>query len=136
MPTGNRLIAEPLDLESGGRILFDDPANIKAKDYRALKRISADVDSDNNVEQDAVYLAIDYLARILITEWHIPYLNGGNPPLPKDAPDLLGELLIIDRKQLELHLLPILGMYIWRWEGGISSGKAGEVPNQTPPAGE
>lgn len=91
-----------LDLPSGGHVVLRDPLELRAKDRRAVQKAIEDPDRKIAAALDI----IDGTICMLVERWDLPYLPGA--PLPRDAPEVLGELTIADLAALEEAVDPAI----------------------------
>lgn len=91
-----------LPLPSGGWVVLRDPMELRGRDRRAVQQ--AIVDPDRKIA--AALDITDGCICMLVESWSLPYLP--NAPLPRDNPDVLGELTIPDQVELEKAVEPAL----------------------------
>lgn len=89
-------------LPSGGHVVLKDPTELRGKDRREVQRAIQDPERKIASALDIV----DGTTCMLVESWTIPYLPGA--PLPRVAPEVLGELTIADQVALEKAVDPAI----------------------------
>jgi hypothetical protein len=87
------------NLPSGGWVELRDPNTLKARDRKNVIRGVQDPE-EGHVMARVVDMS-DGIAAMLITAWSVPYLNGGDTPLPSQDLSVLDELSISDDGALQ-----------------------------------
>lgn len=102
---------DPLDLPSGGRVMFGDPDTLfKARHFRRLAAIFMPRE-DGTVaiprdfgNADAVIELAAVMAEALVTSWTVPYL--ADRPIPAKDPTALEDLSWPDLRAIGAHTIP------------------------------
>lgn len=90
-----------LTLPSGGWVEFNDPDNLRGRDYKKFRRawFHEDVADRTNVVGQV-------LLELFVHQWELPYLPKA--PIPSAEPGITDGLPFRDLKALEVHLAPVL----------------------------
>ena len=101
------MIIEPLELPSGGKVLFGDPDDLLGRDYKRLRACIGTVDTRMAV---VVNEMCGVAAECLVTSWDVPYIQAAK--LPRHDPRILDRLRINDLRALYEHLTGFCSEYV------------------------
>lgn len=120
------VLAGDVALPSGGHVVFRDPAQLRAKDKKYVIRSITDEGGRWSRTVDAT----EGTVCMLVEKWTIPYLPAA--PLPRDMPEILGELTIPDYDKLIEAATPAVGLLF----PSDSADDADKPGSPTVPAGD